>query len=187
MLSCYIINTWKLVKWRLAVTVMVSKGITCFPSPLNYLHKTQKCRNLRLTLMNNEGVVYFPVRLCFVTLSTMSVSHSVIIWRQRHRRGGGQRQPSLSAAVNRNQYCLKTLRLTFNPLDHPKSNFFHLTWWYPQMSSAPRSRNKLENIITILMTISIRNILKTSSVIKMSISVLFNYFFLLFNQSGHYY
>lgn len=39
----------------------------------------------------------------------MSVSHGVIIWRQRHRRRGGRRQPSLSAAVSRDRHRLKLL------------------------------------------------------------------------------
>lgn len=61
-----------------------------FLSALSCWEETQHCTHLRLALSANDwGAVYFPACLCFVTLSTMSVSRSVIIWRQRRRRGGG--------------------------------------------------------------------------------------------------
>lgn len=74
-------------------------------------HKPEKCADLSLgASVDSRGAVYFPVRLCFVTLSTMSVSRSIIIWRQRRRRGGGRwRQPPLSAALSLHQYRLKLL------------------------------------------------------------------------------
>lgn len=96
-------------------------------------HQPEKCADLRLGVsVDNRGAVYFPVRLCFVTLSTMSVSHSIIIWRQRRGRGGGASETASSFSCSEPRpvppeaACLltsgqETLQLTFNPLDQPKA------------------------------------------------------------------
>lgn len=85
--------------------------------------------------VDNRGAVYFPVRLCFVTLSTMSVSRCVIIWRQRP--GGGETASSFSCCEPRpvppEAACLlkssqETLGFTFNPLDHPKTHLSDEFW-----------------------------------------------------------
>lgn len=88
--------------------------------------------------VDNRGAVYFPVRLCFVTLSTMSVSHCVIIWRQRPGGGGGEETASSFSCceprpVPPEAACLlkssqETLGLTFNPLDHPKTPLSDEFW-----------------------------------------------------------
>lgn len=87
-------------------------NISYFLSPPSRAQTWQTCRSEAFggLSVDNRGAVYFPVCLCFVTLSTMSVSRCVIIWRQRPEGGaGGQRQPPLSAAVSRDQYRLKLL------------------------------------------------------------------------------
>lgn len=96
----------------LPVPLRASRNTSYFPSP-------PKCADLRLGLpAENRGAVYFPVPLCFVTLSTMSVSRSIIIWRQRRGRGGGRRrQPPLSAAGSLHQHRPKLLPPDEQPTD----------------------------------------------------------------------
>lgn len=107
---------------------------TCyFLPPPNRAQTWQTCRSKAFggISVDSRGAVYFPVCLCFVTLSTMSVSPGVIIWRQRPGgEGGVETASSFSCCEPRpvppEAACLlrsgqETLGPTFNPLDHLKT------------------------------------------------------------------
>lgn len=116
-------------------------NISYFLSPPSRAQTWQTCRSEAFggLSVDNRGAVYFPVCLCFVTLSTMSVSRCVIIWRQRPEGGAGGAETASSFScceprpVPPEAACLlkssqETLGPTFNPLDHPKTTLSEESW-----------------------------------------------------------